>query len=140
MSVRLWSKTDGKVLRVFADCRFPVTCIAFSPNGKLLAAGGEETKIRIFDLAGGSQLAELRDHSAYVSSMAWNSSSTKFASCCVDGSVRVWDVSKMTARYFVRKGIRFSSNCLVFLVMRHHSRPHYRLVPGFYGTCLDVNV
>lgn len=55
---------------------------------------GEESKIRIFDLAGGSQLSELKDHSAPVTNLVWNSNGTKLASCCVDGSVRIFNVNK----------------------------------------------
>lgn len=70
-------------------------CVSFSPDGRYLAAGGEESKIRIFDLAAGSQLNELKDHSADVNSIVWNSSSSKLASCCADGSVRVFSVNKI---------------------------------------------
>lgn len=82
-------------MRVFTECRLPVHCVSFSPDGKLLAAAGEEAKIRIFDLAAGSQLGELKDHSASVLSIAWSPDSRKFASCCSDGSLRIWDVSKI---------------------------------------------
>lgn len=70
-------------------------CVSFSPDGRYLAAGGEESKIRIFDLAAGSQLNELKDHSADVNHIEWNSSSTKLASCCNDGTVRVFSVNKI---------------------------------------------
>lgn len=59
---------------------------------------GEETKIRIFDLAAGSQLSELKDHTSPVTNLVWNSNSTKLASCCMDGSIRVFNVSKCSAQ------------------------------------------
>lgn len=96
MTVRLWDVTSGKLLRVFIDCHLPVHCVCFSPDGRYLAAGGEESKIRIFDLAAGSQLNELKDHSADVNNIVWNSSSSKLGSCCADGSVRVYSVNKIT--------------------------------------------
>lgn len=71
-------------------------CLSFSPDGRYLAAAGEETKIRIFDLAAGSQVNELKDHSADVNSIEWNSNSSKLASCCADGSIRVYSVNKTT--------------------------------------------
>lgn len=84
-------------MRVFSDCKQPVCSIVFSPDGKMLAAGGEESKIRIFDLAAGSQLNELKDHTATVTSIVWSTNGRHLASGCRDGSLRVWDVKKLTA-------------------------------------------
>lgn len=86
--------TSGKLLRVFIDCHLPVYCVSFSPDGKYLAAGGEEPTVRIFDLAAGSQINEFKDHSANINSIVWNSNSTKLASCCADGTIRVFTINK----------------------------------------------
>lgn len=94
--MRLWCVTSGKLVRVFSDCKQPVTSIAFSPDGKMLAAGGEETKIRIFDLAAGSQLTELKEHVTSVTSIAWSMSGNLIAYACQDGSMRLWDVAKLS--------------------------------------------
>lgn len=82
-------------MRVFSDCKQPVSSICFSPDGRMLAAGGEESKIRIFDLAAGSQLNELKDHSAMVTSISWSPNGRYLASGCRDGSFRIWDVKKL---------------------------------------------
>lgn len=55
---------------------------------------GEESKIRIFDLAAGSQLCELKDHTAPVSSIEWSPFGNKLVSTCSDGTVRVFGVNK----------------------------------------------
>lgn len=55
---------------------------------------GEESKIRIFDLAAGSQLCELKDHTAPVSAIEWSPFGNKLASTCSDGTVRVYSVNK----------------------------------------------
>ena len=98
MSVRLWSVTTGRLFRVFTDCKFPVSRICFSPDGKYLAAAGEESKVRIFDLAAGSQLLELKDHTAPVTDIVWNDSGRFLASGCTDGTVRIWDILKTGSR------------------------------------------
>lgn len=72
----------------------PVHCVSFSPDGKYLAAAGEELTIRIFDLASSLQLVELKEHSSTVNSIAWNAKSTKLLSGCIDGTVRVFSVAK----------------------------------------------
>lgn len=82
------------MVRVFIDCHLPVNCVSFSPDGKYLAAAGEETKIRIFDLAAGSQFTELKDHSGPVTSLVWNASGNKVASCCADGTLRIFSLNR----------------------------------------------
>lgn len=67
----------------------------------MLAAGGEESKIRIFDLAAGFQLNELKDHSSTVASIAWNTNGRYLASACRDGTLRVWDVKKLLPMRFL---------------------------------------
>lgn len=55
---------------------------------------GEESKIRIFDLAAGSQLCELKEHSTPVLDIEWSPHGNKLASTCSDGTVRVFNVNK----------------------------------------------
>lgn len=88
-------------MRVFSDCKQPVSSLIFSPDGKMLAAGGEESKIRIFDLAAGSQLNELKDHTATVTNIVWSSNGRYIASGSRDGSLRIWDVKKLSAMRYV---------------------------------------
>lgn len=86
-------------MRVFIDCQMPIHCVSFSPDGKYLAAAGDETTVRIFDLAGGMQLTELNNHSATINSISWNSNSNKVASCCADGTMRVFTVTSTDESY-----------------------------------------
>lgn len=86
--------TSGKLLRVFTECRLPVHSVSFSPDGKYLAAAGEEPKVRIFDLASSSQLIELKEHSSTITSITWNAMGTKLISGCADGSIRIFSITK----------------------------------------------
>lgn len=83
-------------MRVFADCRQAVTSLAFSADGKMLAVAGDESKVRIFDLAAGAQLSELKDHTSSVSSLAWGAHNQQLATACSDGSLRLWDIKKLS--------------------------------------------
>lgn len=84
-------------MRVFSDCKQTVNCIAFSPDGKMLAVGGEECKIRIFDITSGSQLTEIKDHTSCIACLAWSPNNKQLASGCRDGSFRLWDIKKMSS-------------------------------------------
>lgn len=104
-------------MRVFADCRQAVTQLAFSPDGKMLAAAGEETKVRIFDLAAGAQLAELKDHSASISSLSWSTHNRHLATACSDGTLRLWDIKKLSPMRLVIFVEWKRSNLLILVMM-----------------------
>lgn len=81
-------------MRIFKDCRLPVHCVSFSPDGKYLAAAGEEANVRVFDLATSMQLVELKDHTSTINSITWNARSTKLLSGCADGTVRIFSIEE----------------------------------------------
>lgn len=68
--------------------------IAFSPNGKWLAAAGEESRVRIFDLATSSQLYELKDHPTAVSDVIWHTDNQMLATATTSGVIRLYDISE----------------------------------------------
>lgn len=59
---------------------------------------GDETKIRVFDLAAGQQLLDLKNHTASVKSLCWSSDSKKILSGCSDGSFYVWNINTSPIR------------------------------------------
>lgn len=86
--------TSGKLLRVFTNCKLSARTIKFSPDGKYLAAAGLENKIRIFDLAGGQQLVELKNADA-MESLAWSGNSQQVAtSSAANGIIRLFGIGK----------------------------------------------
>ncbi len=79
---RLWS-TNGEY----------ITALAFSPDGKTLASScHDESNIRLWDVATGKQIGELKGHSSWVSSMVFWPDGKKLASGSGDQTIRIWDV------------------------------------------------
>jgi WD40 repeat protein/transcriptional regulator with XRE-family HTH domain len=74
----------------------PVESVAFSPDGRLLAAGGDDRAIHLWTLGPGPPrpLPALRGHGAPVSAVAFSPDGTMLASCGADGTVRLWDVAR----------------------------------------------
>lgn len=67
--------------------------LAFSPDGKLLASCGYDRLIKLWDLATGKEVRELRDHSDAVYSVAFSADGKWLASGAADRAVKVWDVA-----------------------------------------------
>ena len=66
-----------------------VQAVAFSPDGTRLATGGIDRKARIWDLASGQQLAQLR-HGKWVMAVAFSPDGTRLATGSTDNTARIW--------------------------------------------------
>ena len=58
-AVRIWETATGKELPALVESAHGFNAVAFSPNGKLLAAAGDDN-LSVWELATGKQLAHLR--------------------------------------------------------------------------------
>ncbi|GLW11450.1 hypothetical protein Misp01_65780 [Microtetraspora sp. NBRC 13810] len=67
--------------------------VAFSPDGRTLAAGGNDDMVRLWDVATRRPLATLAGHTDAVWSVAFSPDGRTLASAGDDGTVRLWDVA-----------------------------------------------
>jgi WD40 repeat protein len=69
--------------------------LAFSPNGKLLAATDANFSIRLWEIATGTQLPPLRGHHGRVLSLAFAPDSQRLLSGSEDTTALIWDVASL---------------------------------------------
>lgn len=75
--------------------RNPITSLAFTPDGELLAAGDSNGRITVYKSADGSVVtSRWTAHTARISSLAWDKQGTHLASGSVDSNIYIWSLTK----------------------------------------------
>jgi hypothetical protein len=88
--IRLWDAATGRPIRELTAPQ-GVACIALAQDGRVLAAGGGDGRIRLWDPAAGQELGELPGHAGGVTALAFGCDGLVLASGGRDGAVRLWD-------------------------------------------------
>ncbi|HXP62261.1 MAG TPA: protein kinase [Dongiaceae bacterium] len=68
----------------------PVTSVAFSPDGHLIATGSEDQTAKVWEAASGKGLLTLKGHGARVNSVAFSPDGRRIATASHDGTAKVW--------------------------------------------------
>ncbi|MHC4848978.1 MAG: WD40 repeat domain-containing protein [Planctomycetota bacterium] len=94
--VQLWDAATAKLVRTLdvGDSRWSLV-VAFSPDGKRIAAG--QRRVRVFEVATGKVLATLEVAKRNVTSIALSEGGQRIATADREHGVRVWNVADQKA-------------------------------------------
>jgi WD40 repeat protein len=73
------------------DRQAPVSAIAFSPDGALIASGSEDHMVRVWQPASGRLVRRLEGHASAVTAVAFSPDGSVIASASNDRTVRLWE-------------------------------------------------
>jgi len=93
--LQIWNVEDGALLiDVPYDGAF-VNAVAFSPDGRYLAAGGSDKRayVQLYDVADGKPAKSIAGHTDAVLSLVFNRRGDRLLTTSYDGTVRLWDVT-----------------------------------------------
>ncbi|KAF9232862.1 WD40-repeat-containing domain protein [Melanogaster broomeanus] len=91
----IWNSQTGQHIKMMSghDPAKVVFTVTFSPDGKRIASGSDDTTIRVWDVHHAETIAgPLEGHSGGVTSVAFSPDGKAIASVSADGTLRVWDL------------------------------------------------
>ncbi len=98
----LASRVTGKELRRFEGQRkHNAWTVAFTPDGKTLATGGDIGELFLYDVTTGRDLHRCRGHRSVVGSVGFSADGKTLVSGSHDGTVRGWDSATGRQRWQV---------------------------------------
>ncbi|MBI1918237.1 MAG: protein kinase [Planctomycetes bacterium] len=88
--LKVWDAHSGQELLTLKQRTYEVHSVVFSPDGKRIVSGGDET-VKVWDDHTGQEVLTLKGHTSWVSSVAFSADGKRIASGSYDQTVKVWD-------------------------------------------------
>jgi WD40 repeat protein len=90
LSVVVWDLQAGRIRQRLAGRAWGATSLAFHPNSRWLAAGNQDSTLKVWDTVAGNELHTLRGHTTAIDAVAF-SPNGNLASVSIDGVLKLWD-------------------------------------------------
>jgi WD40 repeat protein len=89
--IPLRNRPAPQIWQVMAPRPDSFQCLAWSPDGTLIASGADNRTVRLWEARSGQLVRTLEGHTHSVQSVAWAPDGQHLASGADDNTVRLWD-------------------------------------------------
>ncbi|HLI68711.1 MAG TPA: hypothetical protein VKV19_03035 [Ktedonobacteraceae bacterium] len=83
----------GTTLYTYRGHSGTVLSVAWSPDSKRIASGGQDGTVQVYDAANGGNVYIYHGSSEGVDAIGWSPNGKRIASTSDDGTVQVWSAS-----------------------------------------------
>jgi WD40 repeat protein len=90
--VAVWNADNGKAIYTRFVTMASITGVAYSNDGRYIAGGGSDGRVRIWDAATGREAHILPGHRQSIICVAFSPDSRQIATGSYDNTARVWDI------------------------------------------------
>ncbi|MEG4986471.1 serine/threonine-protein kinase [Microcoleus sp. BR0-C5] len=93
-TIRIWNVRTGRLVRTLnsVHSKKSVNTLAVSPNSSILASGGGDKNVILWDLKTGRRMRTIPAHKAAVNAIAFSRDGQTLASGSDDKTIRLWNV------------------------------------------------
>ena len=88
----MWNALSGQNISRFVHPD-GVRAVAWSPNGKYIASGGDDKKVYLWDVTTQQLVRTYSGHTNSVQAVTWSPDGKYIASGSFDKTVKIWDVN-----------------------------------------------
>ncbi|QJD80043.1 WD40 repeat domain-containing protein [Spirosoma rhododendri] len=108
-TARVWEVDSKRLIYTFPAHVSDTWAVAFSPDGQLIASGGGDHKVKVWDMATGILVQDVSGelHTGEVENIAFSPDGKTLASVSRDGTLRTWNLPGTTERIsaYVKQGM-----------------------------------
>lgn len=71
-----------------------MSCIAYSPDGQYIVTGGEDAKVKLWNVSNGFCFVTFSEHTSAVTAVEFSATKKFLISSSLDGTVRAYDITR----------------------------------------------